>query len=88
MTDERAPIAWMALHKGHPVVGSDGRNIGKVSRVVGDEQRDIFSGIAFRAGLLDTERFAPATLVADITQGAVSLSIPSSQAEHLDPFES
>jgi hypothetical protein len=85
--DEQGRIAWIAVGKGHPVVDRNGEAIGKVSRVVADEQRDIFSGIAFRAGLLDPERFAPAALVDGITEEAVRLSIPAADAERLDAFE-
>ncbi|HEX2234826.1 MAG TPA: hypothetical protein VHK89_00980 [Actinomycetota bacterium] len=87
MADRDAPIAWMAVGKGHPVVGAEGDHVGKVSRVIADEQRDIFSGIAFRPGLLEGERYAPAALVQEITEEAIVLSIPADEAERLDPYD-
>jgi hypothetical protein len=52
VTDTERPIAWLALEKGTPVLDADGAEIGKVLEVVGDEQKDIFSGIRWRHGLL------------------------------------
>jgi DNA end-binding protein Ku len=60
MTDAEHPIAWLALGKGTPVYSSDGEEIGKVSTVVADVQKDIFSGIAFKHGFLGSEHFVPA----------------------------
>lgn len=87
MVSKETPIAWMALRKGHPVIGSDGEQVGKVSEVVADPQKDIFSGIAFRHGLLDHERFAPADLVETITSESVHLRVSAEQAEALEPYE-
>jgi uncharacterized protein DUF2171 len=87
MAREETPIAWMALRRGHPVTGSDGEHAGKVSEVVGDQQKDIFSGIAFRPGILDRERFAPADLIETITSEAIHLRIPAAEAEALEPYE-
>lgn len=84
--DER-PIAWTALKKGTPIHAADGEPLGKVSSVVADEQKDIFSGLTFRSGLFDAERFVPAELIRELTDGAVHLTISSRQAEGLEPFE-
>jgi hypothetical protein len=70
------------------VRASDGEQVGKVARVVGDEQKDIFSGITFRSHLFDAERFAPADLVGEITLESVHLTIPSAEAERLESYES
>lgn len=87
MAEKATRIAWMALRRGHPVKGADGGQLGKVSEVVADHQKDIFSGIAFRSGILDQERFAPAESIASITSEAVELSISSDEAETLGPYE-
>ena len=87
MSADQRPIAWLALSKGTPVHASGGDEIGKVAQVVGDVSKDIFSGITFRSNLLATERFAPAELVAQITEGAVRLSISSDEAERLAAYE-
>jgi hypothetical protein len=77
----------MALGKGHPVLDAGGEHVGKVSRVIADEERDIFSGIAFRSRLLDPERFAPASVVDAITSESVRLTISAAEAEQLEPYD-
>ena len=86
MTHNETPIAWMALKRGHPVTGAGGEQIGKVSEVVADQQKDIFSGIAFRHRIFDHERFAPAELIDVITSEAVQLRISADEAEKLEPY--
>ena len=78
----------MALRRGHPVMGAGGEHLGKVSEVIADQQKDIFSGIAFRHGILNHERFAPADLIDAITSEAVQLRISADEAEKLEPYES
>ena len=84
MADEQAQISWLALQKGTRVVASDGSEVGRVSDVVADREKDIFSGIAFRDGLLGTERFAPADAVGEITDDAVHLSLSPDEAGSLE----
>ena len=85
MTDN-GTISWMALEEGTDVVSADGESLGKVTKIVADVQKDIFSGIAFRPGLLDTQRFAPADTVSEITHEAVRLSVSSEQADKLEDY--
>ncbi len=85
MTEDR-PIAWLALEEGTPIIASDGSEIGRVSAVVADEQKDIFSGVAFRPGLLDGQRFIPADAIDRLTAEAVHLKISGSEAEELEPY--
>lgn len=66
---------------------SDGAQLGKVSHVVADDLKDIFSGIAFTRGLLGEEAFAPAAVVDSITTDGVHLSLSHEEAEEkLGPF--
>ena len=81
-----APIAWLALDEGTPIVASDGEEVGKVATVVADEQKDIFSGVTFRPGLLDGERFVPADAIDRLTESAVHLKITAAQAGELEPY--
>ncbi len=80
------PIAWTALQEGTPVHASGGEELGRVTAVVADQQKDIFSGLAYSSGLLGTERFVPAELVGSITDKSVTLTIPADQAETLEPY--
>lgn len=87
MTDSK-PASWMTLEEGTTVVSSDGTEVGKVTAVVADEQKDIFSGVEFRSGLLGAVAFAPAAIVSEITSDRVTLSASAEEAEKLAPRES
>jgi hypothetical protein len=87
VADKDAHIAWTAVGRGHHVRASDGEQVGKVARVVADEQKDIFSGITFRSHLFEAERFAPAAVIGAITEESVHLAIPSSEADLLEAYE-
>ena len=86
MTDEPRRIAWVALETGTPIVATDGEEIGRVTSVVADETKDIFSGIAFRHGVLEAERFLPADLIDEMTEKAVTATIGSDDVEGLDTY--
>lgn len=85
MAEEEQQVAWTAIEKGTTVVAADGSEIGKVSDVVADETRDIFSGIAFRHGLFDSQHFIPADLVDVITPDEVRVKLDPDQARELAP---
>ncbi len=85
MTEE-TPIAWLALEEGTAIVASDGAEVGRVATVVADEQKDIFSGLTFRPGLLDGQKFIPADSIDRLTASAVHLKISESEAESLQPY--
>jgi len=87
MTDEGRPIAWTALPTGTTVTTADGEDVGKVSDVIADEQKDIFSGIAFRHGLLDRDHFISADQIEQMTSDRVRLTLSSQEIEDLEPYE-
>lgn len=86
MADDR-PIAWLALKEGTAIVSSDGEQVGKVGEVVADRQKDIFSGITFKPGLMDAALFIPADKIAELSDSEVTLSIPASDAAGLEPYD-
>ena len=82
------PISWMTLEPGTRIAASDGTEVGRVHEVIADRQKDIFSGITFRDGILSGERFVPAALVERITADEVVLSVASQDAaEKIEPYE-
>lgn len=87
MADSETPIAWTALETGTSVVASDGSEVGKVSTIVADENKDIFSGIAFRHGFFDSEHFVPADLIESITPDEVRVAMTADQAGELERYE-
>ena len=48
MYEDETPVAWTALPRDAIVVAADGSEIGRVRFVLGDQQEDIFHGIAAR----------------------------------------
>ena len=85
MTEQQ--ISWMALEEGTPVHSDDGEEVGKVTTVVADRTKDIFSGIAFKDGLLGSNHFVPAADVKEITAASVQLSLSAAAAKDLDPYD-
>ena len=85
MTEQQ--ISWMALEEGTPVHSNDGEDLGKVTTVVADRTKDIFSGIAFKDGLLGSEQFAPAADIEEITGDSVRLSLSADAAKDLDEYD-
>ncbi|MGH2755099.1 MAG: hypothetical protein ACRDLB_11785 [Actinomycetota bacterium] len=85
MTEQQ--ISWMALEEGTPVHSSEGEELGKVTTIVADRSNDIFSGIAFRHGLLGSDHFVPAADVSAITSRSVHLALSSNEAKELEPYE-
>lgn len=87
MANREKPSSWLALEKGAVVHASDGTEVGKVGDVVGDEQKDIFSGIMLDTGLLHEDRFVPAPAIEEITDDGVKLNIDPEQLGKPKPPE-
>ena len=82
------PISYMALPKGARIVGSDGEEVGRVSDVISDDQKDIFSGLTFKHGALGRQHFLAADLVESMTMEEVTLTVTSDVAmEKIEPYE-
>ena len=86
MAEERS-IAWLALQPGTAILGSDGEQVGKVGEVIADREKDIFSGVTFKPGLMDSAFFIPADRIADLTDSAVTLTVPAAEAAGFEPYE-
>jgi hypothetical protein len=87
--DPGDPISYLSLAEGTPVLSSDGREVGRVEHVLADAEADIFDGL-----LIDTRsgpggwRFADASQVAEIHEGAVMLRVDAAGVERLpEPSE-
>ena len=87
MAEEPKQVAWTAIEKGTSVVARDGSELGKISTVIADETKDIFSGIAFRSGLFDQQRFVAADLIDEITPDQVRVRLNPEEAGGLEPYE-
>ncbi|MBW3594652.1 MAG: DUF2171 domain-containing protein [Actinobacteria bacterium] len=81
-------ISWMTLASGTPIKASDGTELGRVHEVVADRQKDIFSGITFRDGVLGADRFVPAHLIGEITTDEVRLTVTGQDAgDEIEPYD-
>jgi hypothetical protein len=76
------PVSWLVVEKGWAVVAGDGGEVGTVDKVVGDENLDIFDGLAVATHGRRTV-YVPAEQVGTITAGQVRLAIG---ADRLDPY--
>ncbi len=80
-------IAWLTLAGGTPITSSDGDDIGKVHRVIADEEKDIFSGVTFKSGLIEQERFVPAAMIERLTTERVLLNRDAAAAQDtIEPY--
>lgn len=69
------PVSWLLIEAGWKVVDSAGEELGSVTHVDADEQKDIFSGLELRTGLLGGTRFVAAERVARIVEGTIELDV-------------
>jgi hypothetical protein len=68
-------VSWYAIEPGWKVTTLDGTPMGKVDQVLGDEELDIFHGIAVRVGIGRLPREISSDLVSGIEEGNVTVGI-------------
>ena len=81
------PVSWFIVEPGWEVVGTEGKRIGQVKEVLGDQEKDIFNGLAVSPGLLKPTRYVPAESIERIEEGVIRLAIPHDRFEHLDQHD-
>jgi uncharacterized protein YrrD len=81
------PVSWFVVEPGWTVTASDGEEVGTVHEIIGDEDADIFDGLAVSAGLLRRPRYVPAESVGEITNGRVRLTVTADAFERLDEHQ-
>ena len=79
--DHGAPIAYMVLAEGTPVLSSDGERLGTVKRVLADDGADLFDGIVVKTD--DGDRFVDAPEVGDLYERAAYLTLTAAQVREL-----
>lgn len=79
------PVSWLVIEPGWSVVARDGTDVGRVDEVIGDQEDDIFNGLAVTSGVLGRPKYVPAERVAGIVEGEVRLDLPPDAVEQLDP---
>ena len=73
--DDETEVSWRLIRRGMPVVDPTGEVLGRVTHLLGDPDRDIFAGVAFRKGLFGAEYTAELATLARITEAAVHLRV-------------
>jgi uncharacterized protein YrrD len=81
------PVAWLVIEPGWEVVSSDGEKVGVVREVLGDENADIFDGLAVDPGLLKKAKYVPAERASQIVEGSVTLELTKAEFDVLDDHE-
>ena len=79
MAENATPVSWLMIEPGWEVVAADGERVGKVAERIGDSNVDIFDGLSVSPGLTSKNRYVPAEVVGQITQGTVQLTISASR---------
>jgi hypothetical protein len=80
-------IAWTVLQRGHSIVTSEGERLGSVKEVIGDRDKDIFSGVTYSPGLTRSDLFIPADSISEITDDGLLLTLSQQEADGLDDYE-
>ncbi|HVP75585.1 MAG TPA: DUF2171 domain-containing protein [Gaiellaceae bacterium] len=80
------PVSWLLIETGWKVLAADGSEVGEVDEVVGDDTEDIFDGLAIATSALAKPRYVPAERVAEITNGAVRLSLTREEVSRLGEY--
>jgi hypothetical protein len=80
-------VSWLVLEQGWEVVDSAGEKVGTLDEVLGDQNADIFDGLAVATGLVGSPVYVPAERVGEITEGRVQLELTGDQVERLEPYE-
>lgn len=91
MSDEPTTVSWKLIEPKWKVISADGDEIGEVYMTVGDDNADIFDGLAIThhggPALLhdytDRPRYVSAEQVASIEQGVVYLTITTEESGRL-----
>ena len=80
------PVSWLMIRPGWKVCGSDGTEVGEVDEVTGDDNADIFDGLAVAASRLGKPKYVPAEQVKTITEGRIDLSLTRADFEGTSEF--
>ena len=84
---ERPQIAWKAIEPKTPVYSSDGEAVGKVSKIVGDVDADVFTGIALSLHLLGADRVVDSERVRGIWPDRIELDLSAEEVDRLPEYE-
>jgi hypothetical protein len=76
-------VAWKAIEENAQVFSTEGEAVAKVSKVVGDTEADVFTGLAISLRVLGRSRFVESERVRAIWPDRVELDLTREQIEAL-----
>ncbi len=84
---DRPQVSWKAIEEDADLLAADGHRTGRVSRVVGDPEADVFTGLAVFVETFRGERFIAAERVDGIWSDRVRVSLTREEIEALPKYE-
>ena len=84
---DRDPVSWFLIEAGWEVADRDDGRIGRVERVIADEEKDIFDGLAIATSLFGKPRYLPAERVSAIVDGRVGTDLAPEEAGELATWD-
>jgi hypothetical protein len=85
--DERPQVSWKGILEDAAVLARDGDEAGRVSRIVGDPNADVFSGLAVTPGRRGGERYVDADRITGIWPDTVRTDLDPGELETLPLYE-
>ena len=81
------PVSWYVVEPGWKVTASDRESVGKVHRIVGDANLDIFDGLTITqgGGILDKPKYLPAEQVERIVEGEIVVAAGAQLEDYDEP---
>lgn len=86
MFEDETPVAWTVLPRDAIVVAADGSEIGRVVHVLGDQQEDIFHGLAVRRAGDGRTVEVDWPHIKRLTEHHVITDVAAGEAESLPPY--
>lgn len=83
MFEDESPIAWTGLPRQTPVVAADGSQIGIAEQVLGDQNEDIFHGLAVKRSSDGMVVELPAARIKRMTERRVVTDLGTSEVASL-----
>ena len=81
------PVSWLMIRPGWKVYAADGTEVGAVDEVAGDDNADIFDGLAVATSALGKPIYVPAESVGPITDDArIELTLSAEQVAALGEY--
>ena len=81
------PTSWFAVEPGWKVLAADGSEVGKVHETLGDQELDIFDGLAVARGALSKHAYVPSEHVDQIREGEVRLALTGEEVAALKSLD-